>query len=379
MPQRHGTVRDPQVDRPLVGTYGSMPRTVVLPIGADADAPAAFTSATKVPATLLRHHLSTVRGFVPRAQRDEHLRRARLLSNTLTAACSDSEGISEGLDAQSPVQTYFRIRTGILPPDAEIAQTSRLIEAVLEEMLDAPLAGSDFERLSAGLVAVLRDHGAEATAASVGPHTAGEPSNDDSDEERWMRRWIIAHQAHAVLNVGAARAIRRGTKAARADDLSASATHLVHACSFVQAFAPARALALALPPAFYNDVLRPTMTPPLTKKPLSGRMHGEYRSYREEMTELLSAIPSPIAELSPRAPGLALARERLLEADLIDAERHVSLVEPMVGPSKSIVQTARSPLNALSVLRSIRAGRSATIAPFTRFPTQDLLRGIKSG
>jgi hypothetical protein len=123
-----------------------------------------------------------------------------------------------------------------------------------------------------------------------------------------------------------------------------------------------------VPAAFYQQTLRPTMLPPLTEAPLSGRMHMEYQSYRRRLSALLQALPDSGAVLATRQPRLALARERLLEADLVEAERHVTSVEPLVGDARSLIQTNKSVDNAVSVLRRIRHARAGAVAPFVRFP-----------
>jgi hypothetical protein len=64
---------------------------------------------------------------------------------------------------------------------------------------------------------------------------------------------------------------------------------------------------------------------------------------------------------------LAVAREELREADLIEAERHVCLVEPVVGNERSLIQPPRSSENAVAVLRRMRHRRAAQFEPFLRF------------
>ncbi|MFD9406496.1 hypothetical protein ACFWBN_05635 [Streptomyces sp. NPDC059989] len=95
-------------------------------------------------------------------------------------------------------------------------------------------------------------------------------------------------------------------------------------------------------------------------------MPVEYRQYRNAIDELLEVLPEPIEDLALREPGLAFAREALLEGDLIEAERHVCLVEPVVGSERSLVQPPATMDNAVSVLRLMRHVRAAKAAPFVR-------------
>ena len=114
-------------------------------------------------------------------------------------------------------------------------------------------------------------------------------------------------------------------------------------------------------------VVRPTMVPTVVPVPLSGKMHVEYQLYRARVDELLEVLPDPVNDLALPEPELAFAREELLEADLIEAERHVCLVEPVVGNARSLIQAPRSSENAVAVLRRMRHRRAAQFQPFLRF------------
>lgn len=327
-----------------------------------------FGSEASARAGHLRFHLAQLPAYGTHQQRLMHLTAAYRAAVDLGQVCPAAEGEPAQPAARTPAQSYFRTRTGRLTDDACVAQLAALITAVLGEIIDAPLAGTDIESLARGLDLLLGDHGA--VPPSIAPLASIDilgPPSDEHAEGRWHRRWVIAHQVHSFFNAGAARAVLHATAHARCGDHERAVDALDHASGYVEAFAPTRALALAVPAAFYNDVLRPTMTPPLTDTPLSGRMHVEYQAYRTALASLLAEIPAPMIELAAESPAFALARERLLEADLLDAERHVTLVAPVVGQAKSIVQTARTESNALSALRSIRSSRAEIIAPFVRF------------
>ncbi|WP_159053093.1 hypothetical protein [Streptomyces regalis] len=106
-------------------------------------------------------------------------------------------------------------------------------------------------------------------------------------------------------------------------------------------------------------------------------MHVEYRAYRKSIDEVLEVLPDPMEDLALREPELAFAREALLEADLIEAERHVSLVEPVVGSARSLVQPPATMDNAVSVLRFMRHMRAARIAPLVRFGDHLVAEGVR--
>ncbi|MFB6826472.1 hypothetical protein ACFCXA_33335 [Streptomyces virginiae] len=165
---------------------------------------------------------------------------------------------------------------------------------------------------------------------------------------------------HAALAIG------RAVENLHDRDVAAATAHIRRATVYVNGFSAARAHALALPSWFYNEVLRPSMAPPTTSAPLSGRMHLEYKAYRSQISRLLAEVPLDIGKLADDEPDLAFAREALLEADLLDSGNHVCMVEPVVGHAKSLIQKASSRDHALSSLRGIRDRRAAGIRAYVR-------------
>lgn len=274
-------------------------------------------------------------------------------------------------EAGSPVQLYFRIRTAPHPADWLLWNILRVVSDAAEDLIDAPLSGSDFERIGKAISIVVRQVvTSNSPTNNVSQHSSVERPSPEAlgNEGMWLRRWLVGHQLHAMFNVHAALSLRLALASLHTGRYNAAVSRIDDAAQLVGAFAGARAQALALPPGFYEGVLRPSMLPPLTEVPLTGAMHLEYRAYRRYLLMLTQCLPQSAAELSGVHPQLALARERLLEADLIDAERHVTAVEPLVGQSRSLVQTTRSTENAVSSLRRIRHRRAAAVAPYVSFP-----------
>jgi hypothetical protein len=268
--------------------------------------------------------------------------------------------------ARSPNQDYFCIRTAQLTGDEAAAENLRVIRDAVGDLVDAPLAGSDLARTINAIRLVLR-RSVRFASTPDSPRPREAERALPTDHQRWMRRWIIAHQLHAMFNVYGAYAVGDAIRGLREGDEEVATRELSEAAVLVTAFAPARAQALAVPPEFYEEVLRPTMLPPLTNAPLSGRMHDEYQAFQTALAALVSALPDTVTELARTNAPLALARERLFEADLIEAERHITLIEPLIGSARSIVQGPRSVDNAVTVLRRIRHQRAARAAPFMRF------------
>ncbi|MEU8606046.1 hypothetical protein [Streptomyces parvulus] len=284
---------------------------------------------------------------------------------SLSVGRLDSIG-GEEFAAKSLVQQYFRIRTADLDSAQASAHAIGVLVRSLDDLRSAPLAGASATRETAAIRQVLIDQGAHGDAALV--DESGPPGRalPEQTSHHWFARWISAHQLHALFNVHAALAIGRAIEELHEHDVETATVHIRRATVYVNGFSAARAHALALPTSFYNDVLRPSMAPPLTSAPLSGRMHLEYKAYRSQISRLLTAVPLDIGELAEDEPELAFAREALLEADLIDSESHVCLVEPVVGHAKSLIQNAGSKGYALSILRGIRDRRAADMRTFVR-------------
>ena len=321
----------------------------------------------------LHDALEEIDGYAPLAQRQRSIRNAYAISAREEKRALDRFDFEELAipEPQSPVQLYFRTRTGTPPPEQAWWHVLRIVRDTVSDLMEAPMSGSDLCRLATGMAEAIRP---TATQARSGP--AEDPSKTEWPqtrpvEEIWLRRWIVAHQLHAMLNIHAAWALHEATGKLRDGKHHGAAECLDRACRFVQGFTAARAQALSVPDFFYEETLRPTMLPPLTTAPLSGRMHLEYRAYREALEDVLGLMPESSEELVVTQPALALARERLLEADLIEAERHVTGIEPLVGSDRSLIQTSKSTDNAISMLRRIRRQRARSASQFVRFADRD--------
>lgn len=325
--------------------------------------------------------LAAVQSFDVPVRRDAALRRAHtavsVLSTALEGAVEHVAG--DGIVARSAVQEYFRIRTAVLDRVQSATVYTRVAMLTLEDLRLAPLAGSDIERICIGLrqafLDVLESHEQQAgglvDAVGGADEVLGAEGGVDAGADLhtlWFRRWIVGHHLHALFNVMSTVALRSAVAAWGIGDAEAAAVCIARATTYVGAFPASRAYTLALPASFYNSALRPSMMPPLVEVPLSGKMHVEYQRYREQLDVLLDVLPGGIVELARVQPSLALAREALLEADLLDSQRHASLVEPVVGTQKSLVQNPRMKDNAVSMLRMIHNRRATQFAKFLRYP-----------
>ena len=348
-----------------------------------------LTGAARTVAGRLAARLAAVPAFGTVDRRTAALRAAADAADALVAALPATDFLAhgQGVPAKSAVQGYFRVRTADLTAGQASRQAAEVIHRGLVDLRDAPMAGSDIVRETDAMRQVVVDlagDGKDLTADGSGgvePGADGEVAAPACAPQRWedmwLARWIIGHHIHVLFNVYATFALREACRALREGAWPEATALLARTTVYVQGFPAARAHAAALPAEHYASAVRPTMVPTVVPVPLSGSMHMEYRAYRQAVDELIATLPEPVDELALRAPELAFAREALLEADLIEAERHVCLVEPVVGSARSLVQPPATTDNAVSVLRAMRHKRAAAFAPYVRFKDTlaEMLRG----
>ncbi|MGM1062382.1 hypothetical protein [Saccharothrix sp. Mg75] len=305
------------------------------------------------------------------AERTAALRRASAVADGLVAALSARGAgvVGEDVPAGSTSQSFFRVREVDLSDHQAAWHGAAVVQRGLRDLCEAPLSGADLAVEVAGMAqAVLDLTGADDRAAPPDePFPTARAADGISLAERWTARWIVGHQVHVLFNVCAAVAVTDAAHHLRRGAVRAALRRLEHATTFVRGFPAAMTHAATIPVEHYTAAVRPGMRPPEVARPLSGRQHRGYRTFRTAVKDLLTVIPEPHARLAARDPELAAARDALLEADLIDSERHVTLAYSMVRLQRSIAQLPDGPDNAVAELRLMRHRRAARYAPLIRF------------
>ncbi|MEU5693207.1 hypothetical protein [Actinosynnema sp. NPDC020468] len=304
-------------------------------------------------------------------ERTAALRQAAAAAGGLVAGLSGREPavVGEDLEPASISQSFFRVREVGLSDHQAALHGASVVWRGLEDLVEAPLAGADLAVEVAGMARAVLDLTGAAASEDVGPEPVSGvgPGAGTSLEDRWTARWIVGHQVHVLFNVCAAVAVTDAVHHLRRGARPDAVRRLDHATTFVRGFPAAMTHAATIPFDYYAAAVRPTMRPPEVARPLSGRQHGAYRTFRAAMRDLLAAVPEPYGQLADRDPDLAAARGALLEADLIDSERHVTLAYSMVRLRRSIAQSPDGPDNAVGELRLMRHRRAARYAPLLRF------------
>ncbi|SEH01846.1 hypothetical protein SAMN05444920_12297 [Nonomuraea solani] len=262
-----------------------------------------------------------------------------------------------GLAPIVPNHEYFGVRTAPLDGPRLAAEVTTIAARALDDLRHARLEVND---LAAELLAV-----SDLLTALPGD-TAGRPggpSRKPGDGPYFpvpteLTRWIVVHHLYFLLNLRAAAAVTRAVGAVRNGDRAATLAELREATVHVRGFTAAMVHSGDMSAACYEATVRPTMRPPAVDTELTGRTQPEHRAYRRAMAALVEEFAEPYDTLAARDPELALARDALLEADLIDIERHVLVAAALVGGDRSIVQGEATEGNAVSMLRTMRHARA---------------------
>jgi hypothetical protein len=357
----------PVVDHPAVAVFreprGGRPAPALGP-GVDAEA----QRTAEVLAAMATHARPV--------ERTVALRQAATTAGGLVAALAALAPavVGEDLPAESTSQSFFRVRELELTDQQAALHGALVIHRGLEDLCDAPLSGADLALEVAGMRQSVLDLTGAGPGEAPGPGpgrapsaAASEPGAGSSLEGVWSARWLIGHQVHVLFNVCAAVAVADAADCLRRGAVDAALRRLADATVYVRGFPAAMTHASTVPADYYMASIRHTMAPPSVDVPLSGRQHRGYKLFRAAMKDLLSVVPDPYEDLAARAPELAEARGALLEADIVDGERHVTLAYSMVHLRRSIAQKLEGPDNAVAELRLMRHRRAAQYAPLIRF------------
>lgn len=304
-------------------------------------------------------------------ERTSALRLAEVAVGELVDALAAEVGpiAGEDLPAESVSQSFFRVREVELSDQQAALHGVLVVHRGVRDLCRAPLSGADL----AVEVAAMRQAVLDLTGATASDLPAREPqcAPDAAEavplEREWTARWLVGHQVHVLFNICAAVAVTDASHYLQHGELEAALSRLDHATTYVRGFPAAMIHASTIPVEYYLAAVRPTMQPPEVATALSGRHHRGYKTFRGAMKELLRVVPDAYQDLTARDPNLAAARDALLEADLVDAERHVTLAYSMVRLRRSIAQSATGPDNAVGELRLIRHRRAAQYASLIRF------------
>lgn len=280
---------------------------------------------------------------------------------------------AEDLPARLPIHEYFGVRQAPVSPAQAACHAAMVVHRGLADLRYAPLDVNDLAAEVATMRLTLGDMIGPAVAGAPEPGAAGPAAAPDMSYQptgAGLERWIVAHHVYFLFNLRAAAEVQAGLRALAHGTAGPAAGHLERAARYVRGFTAAMAHSTAMPAGYYAERVRHTMGPPHAPVKLTGGMQPQHKAYRGAVRRLVDALPDEHAELAAREPGLAAARAALLEADLIDIERHAHVADKLVGSDHSLVQRDDGEENAVSMLRTMRHLRAARYAPLMPFGDQ---------
>jgi hypothetical protein len=331
--------------------------------------PHARAAASLADAALGGLHELACQAASQRARLDEALAEAIEACRVLAAAtlrCVRQVTAGE-LPAPSPIHEYFGVRQAAISPAQAAAHAAAVVYRGVADLQYPLIDVNDLVTEVATMRLVLADLIGPAGAGAPGGGCPRYPGEEYRPSGEGLERWIVAHHVYFLFNLRAAAEVHAAIRALRRDDTAAAAAHLAHATRYVRGFTAAMAHSTAMPASYYNRHVRHTMGPPHTKVNLTGGMQPQHKAFRTAMRRLIEALPQDYDDLVRRDPGLATARSALLNADLIDIERHAHVADKLVGDDHSLVQREAASENAVSMLRTmrhLRAARYALLVPY---------------
>lgn len=281
---------------------------------------------------------------------------------------------AEDVPARLPIHEYFGVRQAPVSPAQVASQAAMVVDRGLADLQYAPVDVNDMAAEVATMRLTLADviGPAASGAPASGPRAslAAAPDVAYQPTGTGLERWIVAHHVYFLFNLRAAAEVHAGLRALARSPAGAAAGHLERAARYVRGFTAAMAHSTAMPAGYYAEQVRHTMGPPHAPVNLTGGMQPQHKAFRGAIRRLIDALPDEHAELAARAPSLAAGRAALLEADLIDIERHAHIADKLVGSEHSLVQRDNGQENAVSMLRTMRHLRAARYAPLMPFGDQ---------
>ncbi len=278
-------------------------------------------------------------------------------------------GIDEIEIETLPVHECFGVRRAHQTPEQHLSQVANILSRTVGDLNYALINMHDttaeieataaiLNRFQSGYVALGSCGQTENVRSAQVPY---EPTGDG------LERWVLVHHAYFLFNLYAALTARLCVEAIQRDDEEQAAALLRETSVYVRGFTAAMVHSAAVPSEYYCDIIRPTMQPPAMALHLTGTMQVEHASYRSALDQFFEICGESFLWLVRTKPKLALARDELLEADLLDIERHIWVASVLVGNDKSLTQHEQSPENAVSALRRIRHARARRYCPLMRF------------
>jgi hypothetical protein len=242
----------------------------------------------------------------------------------------------------------------------QAAAAAPVLLALCRELVTAPItldARSDLARFAARVLGSDTDEAPD--REELAPAQLEQVALDGP-----LQRWKLGHLLYSLANRTAAKRLRAAIERLPGEDGGEVCALLREAARDVEAGSAAMELASAESRRQYCRVVRPTMCPPALSLSLSGAMNADHHALRQAVSRLLLERGKPFGGPAPSYPAeLAAAIERLLDADVADLERHITLSLRLVGSGPALDEAAeQSAVGSLRVMYLERLQRYAAMS-----------------
>ncbi len=165
-----------------------------------------------------------------------------------------------------------------------------------------------------------------------------------------MNRWVHGHLVFALLSQGLILSFRAMGQALRAGKTEKIQKWADLSISLLKASGAAFVFTGDFPAGEYENVIRPSMTPPISPIGLSGLMSADHRQMAQTIRDMRPALKS-LAEHEPER------HDRLAEAVADVYDRHIFVCERFVGPRPSILTAGRTERSGPSLIEQFKTLR----------------------
>ena len=164
------------------------------------------------------------------------------------------------------------------------------------------------------------------------------------------KRWVRGHLMFAMLTQGLIVSFRALGHGLRAGNLNEVRRWADLSISLLNGSAGAFTFTGDFPPEEYEDVIRPSMTPPISPIGLSGLMSADHRFMAQIMRDMRPALKS-LAEQEPER------HDRIAAAVSAVYDSHIHVCERFVGPRPSILTAGRTERSGPSLIEQFKTLR----------------------
>lgn len=165
-----------------------------------------------------------------------------------------------------------------------------------------------------------------------------------------MKRWVRGHLIFAALTQGLIVSFRALGHALRAGNVDEVRRWSDLSISLLNGSAGAFIFTGDFPPEEYENVIRPSMTPPMSAIGLSGLMSADHRFMAQIMRDMRPALKS-LAEQEPER------HDRIAAAVSAVYDSHIHVCERFVGPRPSILTAGRTERSGPSLIEQFKTLR----------------------